>query len=71
VLVTWENWLVRSGVRPDLADEIFIDLNPDTGLEGGRSRWKSQLVQAHYLRATVETLCSKLASIISDQNWHD
>jgi hypothetical protein len=49
----------------------FIDLDPDTGLEVGRSGWKSQLVQAHYLRATVETLSSKLASNISDQIWHD
>jgi hypothetical protein len=58
-------------VGPELADEIFIDLDPYAGLEVGRSGWKSQLVLAHYLRATVETLSSKLASVISDQIWHD
>jgi len=36
-------------VGPELADEIFIDLDPYAGLEVGRSGWKSQLVLAHYL----------------------
>jgi hypothetical protein len=37
-------------VGPELADEIFIELDPYAGLEVGRSGWKSQLVLAHYRR---------------------
>ena len=41
--MNWKNWLIRSWVGPELADEIFIDLDPYAGLEVGRSGWKSQL----------------------------
>ena len=53
-----KQWLAEQ--RPELADEIFLDIDPNTGLELGWE-WKEQLV----LRNTV---CEWLICLVS-RNW--
>jgi hypothetical protein len=55
--VALKQWL--SGVRRELADEIFIDLDPETGLKVGGPGWKSQLVQKEFGSETVICLLSQ------------
>ncbi len=55
--VALKQWL--SGVRPELANEIFIDLDPETGLAVGGAGWKSQLVQKEFGSETVICLLSR------------
>lgn len=55
--VALKDWLSR--VRPELANEIFIDLDPETGLKVGGPGWKSQLVQKLFGSETVICLLSE------------
>ncbi len=55
--VALRRWL--SGVRPGLADEMFIDLRPETGPAAGQARRMSQLVQREFGSETVICLLSR------------
>lgn len=50
-----KQWLVEQD--PDLRDEIFMDLDPDTGIEAG-TKWRNKLRQASSRCEFVLCLCS-------------
>ena len=54
--VALRNWLRQ--VRPELANEIFLDLDPKTGMKVGGPPWKPQLVQQEFSSETVVCLLS-------------
>ena len=55
--VALRNWLRQ--VRPELANEIFLDLDPTTGMKVGGPPWKPQLVQKQFASETVVCLLSE------------
>ena len=55
--VALKEWLSRA--RPELANEIFLDLDPETGMAVGGPGWKSQLVQKEFGSETVVCLLSQ------------
>jgi hypothetical protein len=56
--IALRQWLIEQD--PRLANEIFLDLDPDTGIRSGM-RWKEALRQA-------STRCEAVICLIS-QNW--
>ena len=54
--VALRSWLRQ--VRPELANEIFLDLDPNTGMKVGGPPWKPQLVQKEFGSETVVCLLS-------------
>ena len=55
--VALRNWLGQ--VRPELANEIFLDLDPMTGMKVGGPPWKPQLVQKEFASEIVVCLLSE------------
>jgi hypothetical protein len=60
--VALKQWLAEQ--RPELANEIFLDIDPGTGLQPG-ARWKSQLFESS---SRCETVICLLSSQI-DPGW--
>jgi TIR domain len=56
--ITLRHWLIQQ--RPDLAGEIFLDLDPATGIQAG-TRWKDALRQAN-------SRCEAVICLVS-QHW--
>ena len=54
--VAVKQWLIEH--EPSLAEEIFLDLDPHTGIRPGE-RWKEALNQANTRRVAVICLLSK------------
>ena len=54
--VALKQWLVEQ--RPELADEIFLDIDPESGLQLG-ARWKGQLFESNSRCEAVICLVSR------------
>ena len=55
-MVALKQWLAEQ--RPELANEIFLDIDPGSGLQPG-ARWKSQLFESNSRCETVICLLSR------------
>ena len=59
--IALRHWLIRQ--RPELANEIFLDISEDTGLAPGQ-RWKEALRQANLMWPAARLLASLLSGTV-------